>query len=201
LYKKRKIVSESWWGYMYHVLKDKRAVKSAQLIWKGLEKCLQEKTIATVRVSDINEKSYVSRATFYRLFDSVQDVIVYECDCIFTEITMELDKGSFSSSKELFLFFIRQWLRQKTLLKALVENNLTNILYETHLKNKELVKAIYVREKNMSEQEADYLVSVLTGIIPSVINVWYLHGQRESADEIFQRVCSSISIINAALNT
>lgn len=185
---------------MYHVSEDKRAVKSAQLIWEGLEKCLEEKELAAVRVSDINEKSYVSRATFYRLFDSVQDVLMYECDCIFTEITMELSKGSFSSSKELFLFFIRQWLRQKALLKALVENNLTNILYETHMKNKELVKTIYVREANMSEQDADYLVSVLTGIIPSVINVWYMHGQRESADEIFQRVCRCISAIDAVLN-
>ena len=185
---------------MYHVSEDKRAVKSAQLIWEGLEKCLEEKELGAVRVSDINEKSYVSRATFYRLFDSVQDVLVYECDCIFTEITMELGKGSFTSSKELFLFFIRQWLRKKTLLKALVENNLTNILYETHMKNKELVKTIYVRETNMSEQDADYLVSVLTGLIPSVINVWYMHGQRESADEIFQRVCRCISAIDAVLN-
>lgn len=89
---------------MYHISEDKRAVKSAQLIWEGLEKCLQEKALATVRVSDINEKSFVSRATFYRLFDSVQDVLVYECDCIFTELTLELSKGSFSSNKELFLF-------------------------------------------------------------------------------------------------
>ena len=140
---------------MYHVSEDKRAVKSAQLIWEGLEKCLQEKELKAVRVSDINKKSYVSRATFYRLFDSIQDVLVYECDSIFTEIAMEMSKGSFSSSKELFLFFIRQWLSQRTLLKALVENNLTNILYETHMKNKELVKTIYVCEANMSEQDAD----------------------------------------------
>ena len=161
---------------------------------------MQEKALATVRVSDINEKSFVSRATFYRLFDSVQDVLVYECDCIFTELTLELSKGSFSSSKELFLFFIRQWLRQKALLKALVENNLTNILYDTHMKNRELLKTIYAHESKMDEQDADYLVSVLTGIIPSVINVWYMHGQRESADEIFQRVCSCISTIDKVLN-
>jgi len=68
------------------------------------------------------------------------------------------------------------------------------------MKNKELVNAIYVHNANLSEQDADYLVSVLTGIIPSVINIWYMHGQKESADEIFQRVCSSISVIEAALN-
>ncbi len=185
---------------MYHVSDDKRAVKSAQLIWEGLEKCLQEKELSAVRISDINAKSYVSRATFYRLFDSVQDVLVYECDCFFEELARELEKGSFSSSKELFLFFIRQWLKQNALLKALAENNLTNILYETHMKNKELIKSIYIRESQISERDADYLVSILTGMIPSVINVWYSHGQRESADEIFRKVCSSISTIDSALN-
>jgi len=186
---------------MYHVSEDKRAVKSAQLIWEGLEKCLQEKELTAVRISDINEKSFVSRATFYRLFDSVQDVLVYECDCIFDEITKELSNGSFSSSKELFLFFVKKWLKQEMLIRVLAENNLTNILYETHMKNKALIKTIYIRESKMSEEDADYLVSILTGIIPSVINVWYSHEQRESADEIFKRVCSSISVIDEALNS
>ena len=69
------------------------------------------------------------------------------------------------------------------------------------MKNKALIKTIYIRESKMSEEDADYLVSILTGIIPSVVNVWYSHEQRESADEIFKRVCSSISVIDEALNS
>ena len=120
---------------MYHVSKDKRAVKSAQLIWEGLEKCLREKELGKIRVADISEKSYVSRATFYRLFDSIEDVLVYECDLIFKEITSGLENGSFASSKDLILFFIKQWLDQKMLMRVLLENHLPNILYETHMKN------------------------------------------------------------------
>ncbi|MFR4008571.1 MAG: hypothetical protein ACLT0Y_04305 [Christensenellales bacterium] len=37
---------------------------------------MQEKPFHKLRISDINQKSYVSRATFYRLFDSLQDVLV-----------------------------------------------------------------------------------------------------------------------------
>jgi hypothetical protein len=128
-------------------------------------------------------------------------VLVYECDCFFEELSREMSKGSFMSSKELFMFFIQQWLKQKALIIALAENNLTNILYETHMKNKALVKAIFIRESNMSEDDAEYLVSILTGIIPSVINVWYSHGQTESVDEIFSKVCCSISVIDAVLNS
>ena len=185
---------------MYHVSEDKRAVKSARLIWEGLEKCLLEKALGKIRVADINEKSYISRATFYRLFDSIQDVLVYQCDCVFNEISMKLDNGSFSSSKDFFLFFVSQWLEQKVLIRALVENNLTNILYETHMKNRALINAIFIRECDTGDKDADYLVSILTAMIPSVINVWYLHGRSESPDKIFQRVCNSISTIDSVLN-
>lgn len=186
---------------MHHVSEDKRAVRSAQLIWEGLEKCLQEKELGKIRIADINEKCYVSRATFYRLFDSAQDVLMYECDLIFERIAAELSGGHFPSSKELFLFFIRQWMEHKTLIRALAENNLTNILYETHMRHEALLKTVYLKGTELREQELDYLVSILSGIIPSVINVWYSHGQSESADDIFREVCSSISTIDAVLNT
>ena len=68
---------------MYHVSNDIRSKKSAELIWEGMETCLQEKSLDKLRITDIYQKSFVSRATFYRLFDSVQDVIAYKCDCIY----------------------------------------------------------------------------------------------------------------------
>lgn len=185
---------------MYHVSEDKRAIKSAQLIWEGLEKCLQEKELGKIRIVDINQKCYVSRATFYRLFDSVQDVLMYECDLIFEIIAAELSGGHFPSSKELFLFFIRQWMEHKTLIKVLAENNLTNILYETHMRHEALLRTVYLKETELTDRELDYLISILSGMIPSVINVWYSHGQSESADELFRMVCTCISTIDAVLN-
>lgn len=185
---------------MYHVSEDKRAVKSAELIWEGMEKCLQEKPLGKIRVADINEKSYVSRATFYRLFDSIQDVLVYECDKIFSELSAQLGKGGFSSSGEFFLFFIQQWLKQKTLVKVLAENNLTNILYATHMKNKNLIRTIFIRDTAISDNDADFLISILTGFIPTVIQVWVEHGQIETAEELFCSVRKSAHIIDSVMN-
>ena len=42
---------------MYHISTDKRAQKSAALIWQGMEQCLQEKPFHKLRISDINQKS------------------------------------------------------------------------------------------------------------------------------------------------
>ena len=88
---------------MYHIPDDKRAQKSAELIWRGMEQCLREKTFQKLRISDIHQKSYVSRATFYRLFDSLQDVLIYECDQIYTQLAEAL-KGKTVHTKQGFFF-------------------------------------------------------------------------------------------------
>ena len=184
---------------MYHVSNDKRARKSAELIWQGLEKCLKEKTLDKIRITDINEKSYISRATFYRLFDTVQDVIAYECDCIYVQLAENMNNAVFESRKESFLYLINEWIKQEVLIKTLVENNMISVIFDTHMKNSELMKEIFLKDEKVSDVEADYLVSILANIIPAAVNVWYLHGRKESPEQIYQSVSRSVNIISKRL--
>ncbi|OZG63502.1 AcrR family transcriptional regulator [Bifidobacterium lemurum] len=185
---------------MYHVSNDKRARQSADLIWKGLERCLREKEYRKIHVNDINEKSYVSRATFYRLFDSIDDVLSYRCDLIFRELEEKLVQRQFATNHDLFLVFVEEWLSQETLVKALVENNLTGIIYDTHMKNSDLMKRVFTDVSAMTDAESDYLVSILTNILPAVVNTWYRHGQTESPEEIYAHAKASITTIADTLN-
>lgn len=185
---------------MYHVSKDKRAVKSAELIWQGLRECLKEKKIGKIHIADINEKSYISRATFYRLFDSVEDVLVYECDQLFEQVSIKLVEKQFSSTRDFFLFFIQQLLEHKDLMMGLAANNLTHIIHDVHMRYRILVQDVIIRGDSMGSEEVDYLVAILSGILPAAMEVWYLHGQKESPEEIYKMVAGSISVIDNALN-
>ncbi len=185
---------------MYHISNDKRSQKSAELIWQGMEKCLQEKSFEKLRITDIYQKSFVSRATFYRLFDSLQDVIVYECDCIYMRLAKEIKQESFRSKQDFFIYLIESWLKQEVLIKTLVENNMINVIYETHMKNTELMKKIFLENVMISDSEADYLISVLANIIPAALNVWGLHGKAESSIEIYKKISRSLDIISKQLN-
>lgn len=184
---------------MYHISNDKRSRKSAELIWQGMEQCLREKTFDKLRITDINQKTFVSRATFYRLFDTLQDVIVYECDCIYTQLAEEIQKEKFRSKKEFFLYLIESWLEQEVLLKTLVENNMINVIYETHMKNMDLMKQIFLEQVTISDTEADYLISVLANIIPAALKVWFQHGKKETPEEIYRIVGQSLDIIGTQL--
>ncbi|OZG67389.1 TetR/AcrR family transcriptional regulator [Bifidobacterium eulemuris] len=185
---------------MHHVSNDKRARQSAELICDGLERCLREKEYRKIHVRDICERSYVSRATFYRLFDAIDDVLSYRCDRIFQELADELSQRRFATNRDLLLVFIERWLGHGTLVSTLVENNLTGIIYDTHMRNGELMKRIFADASTMTDAESDYLVSILTNILPAVMNTWHLHGQTESPEEIYAHAGASIAVIADALN-
>lgn len=179
---------------MYHISKDLRAQKSASLIRQGLERCLEEKPFEKIRVSDIYEKSFVSRATFYRLFDSITDVFAYECDCIMTEVLKTPDRPVFADKKEQALYCMNIWLSHPTLIKALIDNNLGWILYDTHAKHADLLKKIYPLPFE-SEEQAEYFISILSSLICGALSVYFKHGASEPIEEVYQTVCACTSII------
>lgn len=184
---------------MYHISSDVRAQKSAALIWQGLSECLKEKELNKVRISDINEKSYISRATFYRLFDTVEDVLVYRCDQILRQVGEEMTEYPSSDMREMFLIFISKWLEQDALVTALVKNNMTNLLNDVHMRNADLVKKVYVRAQQLSDGELDYLTSILASLIPAAVAVWVSHEKRETPQDLFTSVSKCLGLISSTL--
>lgn len=164
-----------------------------------MEQCLCEKPFNKLRVSDINQKSYISRATFYRLFDGLQDVLVYECDQIYNQLAEAVKGEKIHSRQEFFLLLIEKWMKQEILIQTLVENNLIGILYDTHMKNRDLMKKVFLKDAILSDGEEDYMVSLLANIIPAAMNIWYRHGRNESPMEVYRVVAQSLNIIGKQL--
>ena len=65
---------------MYHIKQDRRSRASADEIARGLNTCLKTMPLSAVTITDLHRATGVSRATFYRLFDNIEDVLVYQCD-------------------------------------------------------------------------------------------------------------------------
>ena len=64
---------------MYHIKNDKRARASTELICAGLLACMKEKPFARITITDVQRASTVSRSTFYRNFDCLEDVLALLC--------------------------------------------------------------------------------------------------------------------------
>lgn len=75
---------------MYHVGSTKRSRDSAELIYYGIAICAQQQPLESITVSEIQRITGVARTTFYRSFDSVQDVLEWKCDQYYLDFLAQL---------------------------------------------------------------------------------------------------------------
>ena len=114
---------------MYHIKNDKRAQASSELICAGLLACMKEKPFARITITDVQHASTVSRSTFYRNFDCLEDVLALLCDrgfqAVFTEYNALPPAQRGSLAKAVFQY----WFRNSAVLEALVQIHRTDILF------------------------------------------------------------------------
>lgn len=178
---------------MYHIANDIRAKKSADLIIQGLEKCLKEKPLDKIKVIDIYNKTYVSRATFYRLFDNIYDVLSYQCDCLRDETIKSLENMNFKSKKEFAIHCLKLWLIHETLIKAIMENRLYGLLYDVHMRHKEDLLKLYSVEST-DDERLSYIVSFIVSILFCSYNV-HQQNKEKTVEELVDYTDKMIATI------
>ena len=65
---------------MYHIKDDKRSKCSSELIYKALSDLMNKKNFDTIKITEVVQTAQVGRATFYRNFDHLEDVLYYKCN-------------------------------------------------------------------------------------------------------------------------
>ena len=109
---------------MYHIKQDKRAEASVELICEAVMELLREKSFDEITISDVQRRSTVSRSTFYRNFDNLEDVLELLCDRGFDKITA-------GDGAPVYIRVFHYWFNNPVVLKALVNTGRTDILAES----------------------------------------------------------------------
>lgn len=180
---------------MYHIQNDKRAQKSARLICEGFLQCLNEKNIDQITISDIQRASSVSRATFYRLFDNTSDVLSYLCEQIFEKVNYEHTTMEYFSAEETTLRFIRLWMENRVLLKAIVDSNRMDFIYNAHMKYLAPHKEFFFPDTTITDIQAEYLMRTLTSCISAFLESWVKCGEKEGENELQEILKSCFKIL------
>lgn len=181
---------------MYHISNDKRAKKSADLIADGLLACLKEKEFEAISVSDLNRKSYVSRATFYRLFDNTMDVVRYLCDKMFEDLIAAFSQQRLTTADDMTVFFLEGVMKHDLLIEILTRGNRVDILYETHMKYIEYFYKFNFGTMLLTPEEEKYVAGILSSMLCSFITTWCREGKKESAEQLHQRIQRSVEVLS-----
>lgn len=179
---------------MYHIKEDKRSKTSAALVVDGLSKCLQDHEMSELTVSYISEMSGINRTTFYRLFDTPVDVLVYACDMLAERIIKDYMAVDLENKDEFVLFSLRYWREHYEILEAMFHCGRLDLVQQALEKHSE--RLIPEIEAHFNQNEADYLRLAAAGALSGLLKAWMRHGKKESPEELFA-IYKKISLLIA----
>lgn len=174
---------------MYHISGDKRARRSAELIWEGLRACLEEKPFGQVTVSDLQRASGVARSTFYRGFDNIADVLYWRCDLGFAECFASYRPGSagacaYGGELDLARHYFAYWFAHADILELLMRIGRQDVIYSCHRRNAASMASRFGRVPGLDPSHGRYYMAIRTGITVSLLSAWLEGGREEAPDEM-----------------
>ncbi|MBQ7992954.1 MAG: TetR/AcrR family transcriptional regulator [Solobacterium sp.] len=168
-----------------------RKFSAAQLIRNAFFSLLAEKPYIDITVSDIARKAEVARASFYRNFHSVSDVlesILSDFTGRLREIISSLPESPADSSWQGFLDeYISFRVQVEDTVLGIRSDNLSLIL------QKLMIQAQDLRRETAGSSGDRYRTSALISMINGVIDTWSQLGRKESRQEIITYLMTLVS--------
>lgn len=186
---------------MYHIKDDKRSHKSCERIYEALKNIMKTTDFDQINITSIVETAEVGRATFYRNFDHLEDVLSYKLDQRFEGLSNYLKEYYKEERVEFLSFFItpflKYWYEDSKIIELLIKSSKLNILslaFENLLR-----RGIeeYPSDKGIFNEHINYFIALRSGIAINVLIEWIKSGKTETPEEIieilFNQMKSSIN--------
>ena len=185
---------------MYHIKSDKRSQTSAAQIVCGLQECLKSTPLKAVTVSDLHRITGISRATFYRLFDTPEDVLIYQLDQMTEGSVAFYESQRELSSAELLEKTVSMGLQNHEFIKALVVNGRQDLLFrytERSFRKLDSIKGIF--PEDMEKTERDYIIAHLSMSMVATQITWARNGQKECAADLIRYLKRYTEVVSAMI--
>lgn len=170
---------------MHHVNSDRRQVKSAKLFVKALYELLEVKDIEEITVSEIAKQTEVGRTTFYRSFDTVTDVLLYDLDQTlegFKTVLMKNEHAHHLLTGEVALLepTLAYWAKHEQVVLEVIKAGARSEL----LKGVKNIFAQFLDLHAVDVKYRDYIIDMLASAWVSVIVTWIINDRSITVHEL-----------------
>ncbi len=164
------------------------AVQSRKMLVEALLALMQEKPYQDISICELTERATLSRRTFYRLFDSIDEILLYHLLSLWTEKSDELYRSSDKSYLHTSEFALHFWYEHKELTLLLYQNNLLSVVLDFV---NTISQEIYHRQKGdhtlaKNPEALEYALSYSSGGIVNIIFTWASKGMDKTPEELMQ---------------
>lgn len=154
---------------------------------------MEEKDFQEISIVKLVKKAEVGRATFYRNFDSIEDVLRLECDQAFDELRLKLMEYYKSvdgtTSKTVFIKpLLRFWDTHTDILERLIQANRTHFIQDGITRTVEFMLSLRIDANSKPTSHWDYFIAKRAGEASSILVRWVKNHKDLSADELAELI-------------
>lgn len=159
---------------MYHISKDKRAQQSSEWLFEALARLMKIHPLKEITITDLVQEAKVGRTTFYRAFDTLEDVLMFKCDQEFAACALYLKKSIISNYQEkqrapFLLPFMQFWYINFSTVELLVNAKREDIIKQAFIK---MVEELRVEFPHVEIQYYNYFVEIRAAIAIALLAEW-----------------------------
>ena len=169
----------------------KKVIETTEMLNKqmgdALIELLKEKPISKISIEELTKKADVGRATFFRHFDSKEDLLSYRLVEIYKEYMGDSFDASYSDIEHSIKFF-NYYKDTIDLHTLLLDNNLESIIFEGF-------RSVLIPLEEQSETDDLYTTFFTAYGLFGVILKWIKGGCKESSEEM-AKLCRGLLSYN-----
>lgn len=162
-------------------------------IFTSLMMLMDQKKFEDITITEITQKAGVSRMTYYRLYNSKEDILIQHLSEVSRSLTQKLEKSSPIPPEQLYLQFFTLFQKHSSLIEHLAEANLLNLLLDhfmevTHCLNEN------TWDPQENDEHTKYRLRFQSGGLFSMLLHWIETGQKESPEEMAKLAADIINV-------
>lgn len=135
--------------------------RSKKWISDALTELMRKKPFNEITVKDITDKAGVARLTFYRHFETKEEVLNYRFQELFSEYLSTIENTEAKNLLEALTICFTYWKKNTRQIVALKENGLDALLYAPFSKYLDTMLSKYHADKEMLDIQRQFLVGGL----------------------------------------
>ncbi len=182
--------------------KDKRSKRTRAWLLETLLELIEKKDYSEISITELTEKADIARQTFYRNYNSMDDILLSKMDEILDEYLKRVQKSLKTKNDPYWDFEVNQlvilWQQNVAVFKALQKSGLA---FQTLEKLSEFFSLFHMKIQNIQEldNKQQYLAYYLAGGVFMVLNKWIeneMNTPIELLTDLFKKAANHINQIS-----
>jgi AcrR family transcriptional regulator len=154
-------------------------------ITKALISLMGKKKLNDISISEICDKAQVGRASFYRNYDSKEEVIQHHTDKLINDWADDIDKDPSANIYNFFQSLFQHFQKNQAFYKTLYKQNISSMIL-TAIRNR------LNMDKDIGPSSLYSRAFIAYGIF-GWIDVWFSNGMKETPEELNRLIVENIN--------